>query len=207
MVFDVKMEDFKCKARLVAGGHKTNALAIITYASVISRETVHIAHMLVALNNLQVKVSNVLNAYITTPCKEKVWTNLGPEFGPNARKNALIVHSLYGLKSAGAAFHAHLASFMHQMGNTSCKADPNLWYKAKTRPQDNDVQYYAYFLRYVDDILWMHHDAMSVLGQINKYPPLKLISVGDPSYPMAYGLGGSVPLSILTRPCRTFRLT
>ena len=27
MVFDVKMEDFRCKARLVAGGHMTKALA------------------------------------------------------------------------------------------------------------------------------------------------------------------------------------
>jgi hypothetical protein len=76
----------------------------------------------------------VLNAYITTPCKEKVWTILGPEFGPDAGKNDIIVRALYGLKSAGAAFCAHLASFMCQMGSTSCKADPDLWYKAETRP-------------------------------------------------------------------------
>jgi hypothetical protein len=46
MVFDIKMEDFKRKARLVAGGHKTKAPATITYASVVSRETVGIALML-----------------------------------------------------------------------------------------------------------------------------------------------------------------
>jgi hypothetical protein len=90
------------------------------------------------------------------------------------------VRTLYGLKSAGAAFHTHLASFMHQMGYTSCKAEPDLWYKAKTRPQDN-VRYYAYILCYVDDILCVHHDAMSVLDQINKYLPLKPTSVGDPN--------------------------
>jgi hypothetical protein len=32
MIFDVKMEDFKRKARLVAGGHWTTAPATITYA-------------------------------------------------------------------------------------------------------------------------------------------------------------------------------
>ncbi len=37
MVFDIKMEDFKRKARLVAGGQKTEAPATITYASVVSR--------------------------------------------------------------------------------------------------------------------------------------------------------------------------
>ena len=79
-----------------------------------------------ALNDLEVKVGNVLNAYITAPVTEKVWTILGPEFGPNANKTALIVRALYGLKIAGAALRAHLASFMQQMGYTSCKADPNL---------------------------------------------------------------------------------
>ncbi len=78
MVFDIKMEDFKRKARLVAGGHKTEAPATITYASVVSRETVHIALILAALNDLQVKAGDVLNAYITAPVKEKVWTILGP---------------------------------------------------------------------------------------------------------------------------------
>jgi hypothetical protein len=65
------------------------------------------------------------------------------------------------------------------MGYTLCKADPDLWFKAKTRPQDN-VRYYAYILCYVDDMLCMHHDAMSVLNRINKYLPLKPTSVGDP---------------------------
>jgi hypothetical protein len=38
MIFDVKMEDFRQKARLVAGGHQTEAPATITYASMVSRE-------------------------------------------------------------------------------------------------------------------------------------------------------------------------
>ncbi len=82
-------------------------------------------------------MGNVLNAYITAPVKEKVWTILGPKFGHDSGKSAVIVCALYGLKSAGAAFRAHLASFMHEMGYTSCKADPDLWLKAVTRPEDN----------------------------------------------------------------------
>ncbi len=68
---------------------------------------------------------------------------------------------------------------MHQMGYTLCKADPDLWYKAEIRPQDNEW-YYAYILCYVDDILCMHHDAMSVLDRIDKCLLLKPTSVGDP---------------------------
>jgi hypothetical protein len=65
---------------------------------------VHIALTLVALNDLEVKVGDVLNAYITAPITERVWTVLGPEFGQDAGKSAMIVRALYGLKSAGAAF-------------------------------------------------------------------------------------------------------
>jgi hypothetical protein len=79
-----------------------------------------LALTIVSLNDLKVKVGDVLNAYITAPVKEKVWTVLEPQFGHDAGKSAIIVRALYGLKSAGAAFQAHLASFMRHMGYTSC---------------------------------------------------------------------------------------
>ncbi len=83
-----------------------------------------LALTIASLNDFKVKVDDVLNAYITEPVEEKVWTVLGPEFGHDAGKSAIIVRALHGLKSAGAAFQAHLASFMRQTGYTSCKADP-----------------------------------------------------------------------------------
>jgi hypothetical protein len=65
------------------------------------------------------------------------------------------------------------------MGYTSCKADPDLWYKAETRPADN-FRYYPFILCCVDDILCAHHDHMSVLNLINWYMPLKPSLVDDP---------------------------
>jgi hypothetical protein len=90
MVFGVKMEDFRRKARLVAGGHMTKAPATLTYASVVSRETVRLALTVAALNDIDVWASDVLNAYITAPCSEKIWTNLGPEFESDRGKRALV---------------------------------------------------------------------------------------------------------------------
>ncbi len=110
---------------------------------------------------------------------KKIWTVLGPEFGKDAGKRAVIVRALYGLKSAGAAFRAHLAACMREIGFTSCLADPDLWYTEMTQPDDN-FKYYAYVLCYVDDILCIHHDADSVLAQINGFLPLKPGSVGRP---------------------------
>ncbi len=88
----------------MTSGHWTKAPATITYASVVSHETVRLALTFASLNDLEVKVGDVLNAYITAPVKEKVWTILGPEFGHDSGKSAIRVRALYRLKSAGAAF-------------------------------------------------------------------------------------------------------
>ena len=100
MVFNVKMEDFKCKARLVVGGHMIMALATNMYASIVSRETVRIALMIAALNDHEVKLGDILHANVQVLVIEKVWTTLGPEFGKDNRKTAVIVRALYGLISA-----------------------------------------------------------------------------------------------------------
>ena len=44
------------------GGHTTKAPATITYASVVSRESVRIALLLAALNNVEVKTEDIENA-------------------------------------------------------------------------------------------------------------------------------------------------
>jgi hypothetical protein len=116
MIFVVKMENLRRNARFVAGGHTTDAPHVMTYASVVSRESVRIALTLVALNDFDVMMGDIENAYVTSPITEKVWTVLGPEFGDDAGKRALIVRALYGMKSAGAVFRNHLASCMDHLG-------------------------------------------------------------------------------------------
>jgi hypothetical protein len=179
MIFDIKMEDLHWKSQLVGGGHNmTDALATTIIASVVSRETVRIALTLAGLNNLQVKVSDIENAYITAPCTEKIRTVLGPEFG-SAGKSAIVVRALYGLKSAGASLHNHLADCMTHIGFTPCLADPDLWMRPEVRPSDG-VGYYAYVLLYVDDVLVVHHNATDVLLCLDKYFKMKPGSIGDP---------------------------
>jgi hypothetical protein len=91
---------------------------------------------------------------------------LGPEFGDDAEKRALIVRALYGLKSAGAAFRNHLAECMKHLGWHPCLAERDLWMKAETRPYDG-VLYWAYILIYVDDILFVHNDPGSPLAKLD----------------------------------------
>ena len=169
IVYDVKMEYFQRKARLVAGRHVTEVSSgTMAYASVVSRESVSIALTLVAFIDLEVKAADIENAYLTAPIGEKIWCMLGPEFGGYAGKRAIIVRALYGLKSAGASFHNHLADCMRHFGWESCKADRNVWYKLETRKGDGH-QDYAYCLLFVENILMVHHDGAKTLREIDHF--------------------------------------
>jgi hypothetical protein len=160
MIFDVKMEDF------------WQDLLQAANASVVSRESVRIALTLAAFNDLDVKMDDIENDYLTAPITEKVWTVLGPECGDDARKRTLIVRALYGLKSDGAAFRNHLAECMKYLGWIPHRTDRDFWMKAETCPDDG-VLYWAYILIYVDDILCVYHDPGAPLVKLDEYFKMK----------------------------------
>ncbi len=66
----------------------------VTNASVVLYEKVHIAPTMAALNDLKVITADIMNAYITAPMKEKIWTLLGPEFGKDKGCKAIVVRAL-----------------------------------------------------------------------------------------------------------------
>ena len=60
MIFDVKMgENFRLKARLVGGGHMTEAPSLITYSSVVYRDSIRIALTIAALNGLDLLACDI----------------------------------------------------------------------------------------------------------------------------------------------------
>ena len=103
LIFDVKM-DFTRKARLVTRGHVTDPPTSMTYSSVVSRESVRIAFLIAALNDLDILAADIGNAYLNAATKERVWTTAGKEFGSREGEMVVIVCALYGLKSSGAAW-------------------------------------------------------------------------------------------------------
>ena len=68
MIFDVKMEDIRHKVRMVAGVYMTDVPMRITYASIVSRETMIIALTMVMFNDMNVKTSAIMNDYKKAPC-------------------------------------------------------------------------------------------------------------------------------------------
>ena len=72
VIWDIKLgENFRRKARLVAGGHTTETPSSITYSSVVARDSVRIALSIAALNGLDILSCDIQNAYLTADCRER----------------------------------------------------------------------------------------------------------------------------------------
>jgi len=128
-----------------------------------------------------------------------VYTVLEPEFSADEGRTAIIVRALYGLKSAGQSYTRRIADCMRHLGYKPCKADSDLWYKPMVR-LDDEFEYYAYLLLWVDGCLSIHHDAVAALKEIYRYFPMKKGSVGDPDIYLGSKLR-QVTLSNSVHPC------
>lgn len=167
LVFVVKM-DLTRKARLVADGFRNKDVPTYdTYSTVVSRDSVRIILTIAALNGLSLRATDIGNAYLNAPNKERVHVKCGPElFGPEAKgKTAVIVRALYGLKSAGNAWRHHLSQYIRdELHFSETQADNDVYRKAETT-QDG-FKYYAYIVAYVDDLLVCHMDPLPLIQRI-----------------------------------------
>ena len=178
-VFDVKV-DGRHKARLVAGGHRTDPPKEDTYSGVVSLEAVRMGFLLAEMNDLIVCAGDVGNAFLYGKTREKVYVIAGPEFGPEIEGKRLIIYkSLYGLKSSAARFHEHLSETLRKLGYTPSLAYNDLWMKKVG-------DHYEYIARYVDDVISFSKNPMKVIEELKKIYVMK--SVGTPEY----YLGGNV---------------
>jgi hypothetical protein len=134
--------------------------------------------MISALNDLDVMAADIQCAYLNAPCREKVYTVCGPEFGEYAGRIGIVEKALYGLKSSGFAWRSHLAETLTKLGFVMCVADNNVWMRAATR-QDG-TEYYEYVLVYTDDILAISMDPKAVLNCLDQHYILKPGLIGKP---------------------------
>ena len=96
IIFEIKLsENFRRKARFVAGGRMTEVPASLTYSTVVSRDSVRIILIIAALNGLEISSCDIQNAYFTAPCREKVYFIAGPEMGSDQGKIMIIGRAHY----------------------------------------------------------------------------------------------------------------
>lgn len=180
VIFDVKM-DFTRKARFVAGGHVTDSPATQTYASVVSRESVRIAFLIAALNDLDIMSADIQGAYRNALCKEKVYTICGFEFGAEFfGRVAVIVKALYGLKTSAFAWREHLSETIRiSMEFSPCLAHCDVWYRPAVKV--DGTPYYEYLLVYTDELLVLSENPKSILNAMDQHYLLKPDSIGTPT--------------------------
>jgi hypothetical protein len=188
LIFDVKLsENFKRKARYVADGHKTDPPSTLTYASVLSRDSVRIFFLLAALNDLKVAACDIEGAYLTDDCREKIYIKAGPKSGSEKGLLFIIRKALYGLKSSGAAFRAKLAETLHSLHYVPTHAHPNVWIRpATTRP--DGTEYYEYVIVYVDNIGHASHDTDVTMLAIKAVYKLKNDCIDPPETYLVAGV-------------------
>ena len=133
-----------------------------------------------ALNDLDVTVGDIQNAYLTAPSSEKHYVILDMEFGiENKGKRALIRRALYGGKLAARDYWTHLRSCMEFLGFRSCRADPDVWKREAVKP--DGTEYWEYVLLHTDDCLVISHQGDKVIrDEIGKHFKFKEESIGDP---------------------------
>jgi hypothetical protein len=133
-----------------------------------SRDSVRLAFLIAALNNLEVFSFNVGNAYLNAKTSEKVYMIAGPEFGDDAGKIAIIVRALYGLKTSGAAWHSHFVPALWEIGFMLSKADADMWMKPGIKK--DGTKYWQYILVHVNDGLCVMEDPTELIGTLHEAP-------------------------------------
>ena len=68
--------------------------------------------LVAALNNLDVKMCDIGNAYLNAETRERLWFTAGQEWGSRARYEVIIVRALYGLKTSGAKWKKTFSSYI-----------------------------------------------------------------------------------------------
>ena len=68
MIYEVKQQDLRRKARLVVGGHVIDSSMHTTYSSNIESISVRLLMLIVAKTGLNFMAANVANAFITARC-------------------------------------------------------------------------------------------------------------------------------------------
>jgi Reverse transcriptase (RNA-dependent DNA polymerase) len=127
-VYAVK-HDGRHKARLVTGGHLTDAPIDSVYSSVVSLRGVRMVTFIAELNKLQIWSTDVGNAYLESYTKEKVHIIAGSEFAAMGLEGhiLLIDRALYGLKFSGLRWYKRLSDVLRGEGFFPSRAESDIW--------------------------------------------------------------------------------
>lgn len=183
MVYAIK-HDGRHKARLVAGGHLTEAPTDSVYSSVVSLRGVRMVMFIAELNGLEIWSTDVGNAYLESLTQEKVYIIAGSEFAPlKLEGHVLVIHkALYGLKSSGLRWWERLSDVLRDekdgLDFFPSRTETDIW----MRKMKN---HYEYICVYVDDLIICSRHPKRIIDKLEKDHCFKLKGTG----PIEFHLG------------------
>ena len=170
LIFDVKQEDLRRKARLVAGGHVVDASMYESYSSVVQTRTIRILETIAMSEGLKFVTGDIGNAFVQANTNERIYSIAGPEFGEKEGSLVIIKKALYGLATSARQWSLTLGEAIAEMGFQPTRADPDLWIKL-----DQENNKYEYIATYVDDIIVVSKNPMQYINIIKEKFPLRNI--------------------------------
>ena len=177
MVYDVK-HDGRCRARLVADGHKTETPLEGVYSGVVSLRGLRLALFLGELNNLETWGADISSAYLCAPTREKLYTIADDYFRDRKGHTLIVRRALYGLKLSGKMWSEYSGDIFQSMGFKLTKTQDDIWIR------DNG-DHYEYIARYVDDLAIISKRPQLIIDTLKNDHGFKLKGVG----PLEFHLG------------------
>ena len=114
--------------RLEDGLHMTGVPTSLTYTSVASRDSVKIAFLIAALNDIDILTCGIKNACLDAGCWEGIWFGVVPECDELRGKPHKLVRALCGLKASGAARRGMFSHFTQEnLKFTPTRIDPDVY--------------------------------------------------------------------------------
>ena len=162
MVYAVK-HDGRHKARMVAGGHRTETPVDSIYSGVVSLPGIRLVTFLAELNELELWGTDIGNAYLESYTQEKVCFIAGGEFGELAGHTFVIIKAQYGLKSSGKRWHDRLFDVLLSMGFKPSKAEEDIWMR-------DMGDHYEYLACYVDDLAIASRNPQAIIDALEGAP-------------------------------------
>ena len=109
IIFDVKQQDLRHKARLVAGGYAVDSKQYTMYSSNINDLSVRLIILISEKNGLGILTRYIGNTLCTASCAENIWSCCGAKFGPRCGEILFLKQDLYGVKTTSNLFHQRLS--------------------------------------------------------------------------------------------------
>ena len=126
MIFNIKKEDMRRKARYMVGGHKIDSAHLESYSSVVQSISIRLLLTIAEKEKLKVMCGDVENAFLNALNNEKVHAVADKEFREYQGCITELIKSLCGMSTASLSFTLYLGDFIRTLGFIPTRANPDI---------------------------------------------------------------------------------